>query len=122
MLEGVAMPSSRESSQPEVEPKSPTLQVDSLLSEPPEKPKNIRVGSLSFLHGIFPNQELHQGLLHCRRILYQLSYEASPKSLICGSFYNLLPPFYIGRKGGLKGTPDNYNLELLSQVPVKVPL
>ena len=121
MLEWVAMPSSRESSQPEVEPKSPTLQVDSLLSEPPEKPKNIRVGSLSFLQGIFLNQELHQGLLHCRRILYQLSYEASPKSLICGSFY-LLPTFYIGRKGGLKGTPDNYNLELLSQVPVKVPL
>ena len=28
-----------------------------------------------------PNQELNQGLLHCRRILYQLSYEGSPQVL-----------------------------------------
>ena len=31
--------------------RSPTLQVDSLLSEPPEKPKKTGVGSLSFLQG-----------------------------------------------------------------------
>jgi len=35
------------------------------------------VGSLSFLQGVFPTQELNQGLLHCRCILYQLSYEGS---------------------------------------------
>ena len=39
------------------------------------------MGSLSFLQGIFPTQELNQGLLHCRRILYQLSYQGSPKDL-----------------------------------------
>ena len=33
------------------------------------------MGSLSLLQGIFPTQELNCGLLHCRRILYQLSYE-----------------------------------------------
>ena len=48
-------------------------QGDSLPSEPPGKPKNTGVGSLSFLQGIFPTQELNQGLLHWRRILYQLS-------------------------------------------------
>ena len=32
-------------------------------------------GSLSLLQGIFPTQESNQGLLHCRWILYQLSYE-----------------------------------------------
>ena len=32
------MPSSRESSQPGIEPEFPALQVDSLLSESPEKP------------------------------------------------------------------------------------
>ena len=37
------------------------------------------VGSLSLLQGIFPTQESNQGLLHCRRILYQLSYQDSPK-------------------------------------------
>ena len=28
--------------------------------------------------GIFPTQELNRGLLHCRWILYQLSYQGSP--------------------------------------------
>ena len=50
------------------------LQVDSLPAEPPEKPKNTGVGSLSLLQGIFPTQELNQGPLHYRQILYQLSY------------------------------------------------
>ena len=36
--------------------------------------QNTGVSSLSLLQGIFPTQELNQGLLHCRRILYQLSY------------------------------------------------
>ena len=38
-LEGVAMPSSRGSSQSEIKPRSPTLQADSLPTEPPGKPK-----------------------------------------------------------------------------------
>ena len=36
---------------------------------------NTGVGSLSLLQGIFPAQELNRGLLHCRQILYQLSYQ-----------------------------------------------
>ena len=36
------------------------------------------VGSLSLLQQIFQTQELNWGLLHCRRILYQLSYQGSP--------------------------------------------
>ena len=36
---------------PGTEPTSPALLVDSLPSEPPGKPKNTGVGSLSFLHG-----------------------------------------------------------------------
>ena len=32
------------------------------------------MGSLSLLQGIFLTQALNQGLLHCRQILYQLSY------------------------------------------------
>ena len=40
--------------------------------------KNTGVGSLSLLQGIFPTQELNQGLLHCRQILYQLSYQGRP--------------------------------------------
>ena len=40
--------------------------------------QNIGVGSLSLLQGIFPTQESKQGLLHCRWILYQLSYQRIP--------------------------------------------
>jgi len=61
-----------------MEPRSPTLQEDSLPAEPPGKPKNTRVGSLSLLQWTFPTQELNRGLLHCRWILYQLSYQGSP--------------------------------------------
>ena len=46
------------------------MQTDSLPSEPPEKPKNTRVSSLSLLQRIFLTQELNWGLLHCRQILY----------------------------------------------------
>ena len=31
-------------------------------------------GNLSLLQGIVPTQGSNQGLLHCRQILYQLSY------------------------------------------------
>ena len=47
---------------PESEPRSPTLQADSLPSEPPGKPKNIGVGSLTLLQGIFLTQEANLGL------------------------------------------------------------
>ena len=39
---------------PEIEPRSPILWADSLPAEPLGKPKNTRVGSLSFLQRIFP--------------------------------------------------------------------
>ena len=74
ILERVSMPSSRALPNPGLKPRSPTLQVDSLPSEPPGKPKNTGVGILSLLQGIFLTQESNWSLLHCRRILYQLSY------------------------------------------------
>ena len=76
------MPSSRGSSSPGIEPKSPTLQADSLPSEPPGKPKNTGVSSLSLLQGIFPTQGSNPGLLRCRQILYQLNYQGSPSDAL----------------------------------------
>ena len=61
-----------------IKPKSPPLQVDSLPSELPRKPKKTGVGSLSLLLGIFQTHELSQGSLHCRQILYLLTYQRSP--------------------------------------------
>ena len=40
--------------------------------------KNTGVGCHFLLHGIFPTQESNPGLLHCRQILYQLSYKGNP--------------------------------------------
>ena len=95
ILEWFAMPASRDLPNPGIEPRSPALQVDSLPSVPPGKPMNTRVGSLSLLQGIFPTQKLNRGLLHCRRILYQLSHQGilqlkqrPPKTEFSGGIYD----------------------------------
>ena len=62
---------------PGIKPRSPALQAHS--SEPPGKPKNTGVGSLSLLQGNCLTQESNGGLLHCRQILYQLSYHLARK-------------------------------------------
>ena len=80
ILEWVAIPFSRGSFQPQ-EPRSSALQADPLPAEPQGKPKNARVDSLSFLQQTFSTLESDQGLLHCRHILYQLSYEESLRSI-----------------------------------------
>ena len=78
ILEWVAFPFSRGFPHPGMEPRSPALRVDSFPAEPPGKPRNTGVGSLSLLQGIFPTEESNQGLPHCRWILYQLSHQGSP--------------------------------------------
>ena len=90
MLEWFAMPSSRGTSPTQGSNPVSCLQADSLPSELPGKPKNTGEGSLSLLQGIFLTQELNQGLLNRRRILYQLSYQGSPEyvtaSCVCHLF------------------------------------
>ena len=81
ILSGQPFPSSGDFPNPGIEPKSPILQVDSSPAEPPGKPKDTGVGSLSLLQRIFLTQELNWGLLHCRLILYQLSYQGSTLGL-----------------------------------------
>ena len=76
---GQPLPSPGDLPNPGIKPRSPTLQTDSLPAEPQGKPKNTGVGSLSLLQWIFPTQESNWGLLHCRWILYQLSYQGSPQ-------------------------------------------
>ena len=81
ILEWVAfpIPSPGDLPNPGIEPRSPILQADSLPAEPQGKlNNNPGVGGLSLLQQIFPTQESNQGFLHCRQILYQLSYQGSP--------------------------------------------
>ena len=74
ILEWVAFPFSWRSSQPWDQTQVSHIAVRSFTSWATGKPKSTGVGRLSLLQRIFPTQESNQGLLHCRRILYQLSY------------------------------------------------
>ena len=55
---------------PGIEPRSPSLQADSLPAEPQGKPRDTGVGSLSLLQRIFQSQELNWVFLHCRQIFF----------------------------------------------------
>ena len=87
-LSGLPCPPSGDLPNPGIEPTCPILQADFLPSEPPGKPKNTGMGTLSLFQGVFPIQGLNPGLLHCRQILYHLSQEESPDRGI--SFANFL--------------------------------
>ena len=58
---------------------SDSLWPNGLYSPGNSSVKNIGVGSLSLFQGIFPTQGSNPGLPHCRRILYQLSHQGSPR-------------------------------------------
>ena len=60
---------------------SDSLQPHGLYSPSNSPGQNSGVGSLSLLQGIFPTRGSNSGLPHCRQILYQLSYEGSPRIL-----------------------------------------
>ena len=66
---GWLFPSPEDLPSPGIEPRSPTLQADSLPAEPPGKTKCAEVGSLSLLQQIFLTQESNWDLLHCRLTL-----------------------------------------------------
>ena len=78
ILELVAFPFSRGSSQPRDGTQESYIAGRFLTSWATGKPKNTEVGSLSLLQRIFLPQESNWGLLHGSQILYQLSYQGSP--------------------------------------------
>ena len=76
ILEWVVFPFSRGSSQPRDGTQVSHIAGEFFTSWATGKHMNTGVGSLSLLH--IPTQELNWGLLHCRWILYKLSYQRSP--------------------------------------------
>ena len=68
---------------PGIKPRSPALQEDSLPSEPPGKPKNTGIGSLSLLQGIFMTQDSNQGLKPPALQVGSLSVKLPGKPKIC---------------------------------------
>ena len=75
ILEYVAMPSSRGSSQPRDQTQVSFIAGRFFTIRATREAQETEVDSLSLLQGIFPTQELNQDLLHCKWILYQLSYQ-----------------------------------------------
>ena len=130
ILEWVPFPFSGGRPNPGIDPRSPALQVYSLPAEPQGKPKNTGACRLSFLEGIFPTQESSKGLLHCRQILYQLSYQGYRRNSL------KLPGFqsqsscctYLGSKE-VKGGPQKSRgwnqawriISLTAQVSLRTP-
>ena len=82
ILESVAFPFSRRSSQSSDQTQGSHIAGRFFTSWATSEPRNAGVGSLSLLQWIFPAQESNQGLLHCRWVLSQLSYQGCPTSLL----------------------------------------
>ena len=80
--EWVAFPFSRGSSQPRDGTQISHIAGAFFTSWAIREAQEYWVGSLFLLQWVFPTQELNQGLLHCRRIIYQLSYQGSPDSYL----------------------------------------
>ena len=59
------------------------LQPTSLLCPWDFPGKDTGVGFQFLLQGILPTQGSNPGLLHCRQILFQLSYKGSPQTPRC---------------------------------------
>ena len=78
IMEWVAFPFPRGSSQPRDQIQVSHIAGRFFTSWTTGKPKNTGVGSLSLLQWIFLTQEQNWGLLPCRQIFYQLSRQGSP--------------------------------------------
>ena len=101
--------------------------TQSSIREPQGKPKNTGVGSLSLLWGNFLTQESKGGFLHCRWILYQLSYEGSPREIEPFSeneLANHTPSRNLMRTEANKITPQNMDswASLVAQLVKNLPV
>ena len=89
ILEWVAFPFSRGPSQPRDGTQVSHIAGRFFISWATREAENTEVGSLSLLQQISPTQESNRGLLHCKWILYQLSYQGIPRyrdSIIINDF------------------------------------
>ena len=93
ILEWVAFPFSRGSSQPRDWTQVSHIAGGFFTSWVTREAQEYRVISLSLFQRIFPTQELNWGLLHCRRILYQLSHQRSTYSGLVWFFCMWLSSF-----------------------------
>ena len=72
------------------------LQPARLLCPQYSPGKNTGEGCYFLLQGIFPTQESNPGLLHCRQILYQLSYDTQDQIIYNQKHFQ----FFLSNLGG----------------------
>ena len=77
ILEWAAVPFSRQSSQPRDWIQFSHIAGGFCTVWATREAQECWSGRLSHLQQIFPTQELYRSLLHCRQILYQLSYQGT---------------------------------------------
>ena len=94
ILECIAFLFSRGSSQPRDQTQVSSITGGFSTSWATGEAQEYWSGWPSLLQGIFPTQESNWGLLHCRQILYQLSYEGWYLHLKW-AHYKLTSPSYI---------------------------
>ena len=82
------------------------LQLTRLLCPWDFPGKDTGVGCHLLLQGIFPTQLSNQGLLHCRQILYQLSYKGNPP-LLSYMYIKKLNHMYLCIYAHEKGTTED---------------
>ena len=80
ILECIAFLFSRGSSQPRDQTQVSSITGGFSTSWATGEAQEYWSGWPSLLQGIFPTQESNWGLLHCRQILYQLSYQGSSQN------------------------------------------
>ena len=108
---------------------SNSLQHHGLYSPWNSPGQNAEVGGLSLLEGIFPTQGSNPGFLHCRQILYQLSYQGSvvrgnllhASLLVSGSvqfIHSVVSDSFRPMKCSTPGLPVHHQLPESSQTHV----
>ena len=89
------------------------------LYSPWNSGQNTGVGSLSLLQVIFPTQESHPGLQHCKWILYQLSHKGSPRILEWVAYPS---PVDLPEPGVEPGNQSNINQFLYIYIYIYFPI
>ena len=78
ILEWITFHISRGSSQPRDQTQVSHIAGGFFTGWATREAQEYGVGSLALLQWIFLTQDSNPGVLHCRQVLYQLSYQASP--------------------------------------------
>jgi len=78
---GLPCPSPGDLPNPGIKPRSPALKADSLPADHKGSPRILEWLAYPFSRGSSQPRSCNRGLLHCRRFLYQLSYQGNALEL-----------------------------------------